>query len=88
MVLNDIIEQAAGRHSRASEHGGQCLLYHLDNFVCKIFLFYLIKVNFRMCKNIVNVLFLLIIDFFLNVYVYWVFYFTEKNIELTTLLTI
>ena len=24
MVLNDIIEQAAGRHSRASEHGGEC----------------------------------------------------------------
>lgn len=23
MVLNDIIEQAAGRHSRASEHGGE-----------------------------------------------------------------
>lgn len=23
MVLNDIIEQAAGRHSRASEHGGK-----------------------------------------------------------------
>lgn len=22
MVLNDIIEQAAGRHSRASDHGG------------------------------------------------------------------
>ena len=24
MVLNDIIEQAAGRHSRGSEHGGEC----------------------------------------------------------------
>lgn len=23
MVLNDIIEQAAGRHSRASDHGGK-----------------------------------------------------------------
>lgn len=23
MVLNDIIEQAAGRHSRASDHGGE-----------------------------------------------------------------
>lgn len=26
MVLNDIIEQAAGRHSRASDHGGKCSL--------------------------------------------------------------
>lgn len=26
MVLNDIIEQAAGRHSRASDHGGKFLL--------------------------------------------------------------
>lgn len=24
MVLNDIIEQAAGRHSRTSDHGGKC----------------------------------------------------------------
>lgn len=24
MVLNDIIEQAAGRHSRASDRGGNC----------------------------------------------------------------
>lgn len=28
MVLNDIIEQAAGRHSRASDHGGKLSLKH------------------------------------------------------------
>lgn len=27
MVLNDIIEQAAGRQSRASDHGGNCQLF-------------------------------------------------------------
>lgn len=27
MVLNDIIEQAAGRHSRASDHGGEICAY-------------------------------------------------------------
>lgn len=40
MVLNDIIEQAAGRHSRASDHGGksfipgflvECLLTKITN---------------------------------------------------------
>ena len=30
MVLNDIIEQAAGRHSRASDHGGMFIV----KFVC------------------------------------------------------
>lgn len=38
MVLNDIIEQAAGRHSRASERGGK----HCLNCWCypNIFWFY------------------------------------------------
>lgn len=30
MVLNDIIEQAAGRHSRASDRGGK---FYLLNFI-------------------------------------------------------
>lgn len=45
MVLNDIIEQAAGRHSRASDHGGEksfrfcrdscSLTINIDNFFTK-----------------------------------------------------
>lgn len=31
MVLNDIIEQAAGRQSRASDHGGKYLNTHTHN---------------------------------------------------------
>lgn len=31
MVLNDIIEQAAGRHSRASDHGGE-IFAHVNFF--------------------------------------------------------
>lgn len=32
MVLNDIIEQAAGRHSGASEHGGKSFFFFLTNY--------------------------------------------------------
>ena len=37
MVLNDIIEQAAGRHSRGSDHGGK------ENISQKLFCFIIIN---------------------------------------------
>lgn len=51
MVLNDIIEQAAGRHSRASERGGK---HYLFKFYSKI---YLLKKPFFNNKKIPALLF-------------------------------
>jgi hypothetical protein len=37
MVLNDIIEQAAGRHSRASEHGGKYSAPTIKSYIYSIY---------------------------------------------------
>lgn len=42
MVLNDIIEQAAGRHSRASDRGG---IYFM-NITCYVFTEYIITCKY------------------------------------------
>jgi hypothetical protein len=39
MVLNDIIEQAAGRHSRASDHGGETFSHFLPSILCSFYCF-------------------------------------------------
>lgn len=46
MVLNDIIEQAAGRHSRASDHGGEFFVNAEAMQMC-ISLKYLNYVSYR-----------------------------------------
>lgn len=37
MVLNDIIEQAAGRQSRASEKAGKCNLFYFESYLYKLY---------------------------------------------------
>jgi hypothetical protein len=39
MVLNDIIEQAAGRHSRASDHGGEIFRHFCLSILCSFYCF-------------------------------------------------
>lgn len=53
MVLNDIIEQAAGRHSQTSDHGGKYLYKYIygrpksvANITHTIFLFSVLLVHF------------------------------------------
>lgn len=62
MVLNDIIEQAAGRHSRASDHGGELLRNSTRCFFIMAFIMILDnnkKVNFSNFLTPTKILFLL-----------------------------